>query len=119
MARAILDELKIHPAIQDRVANYHRDVVTAVQTAVAANKVVIVGMRQNPYPRKAKRLLDAKAVAYTYLEYGSYLGDWRRRSALKAWSGWPTLPMVFVNGTLIGGASDLKALIDSGEFDRL
>jgi glutaredoxin-related protein len=27
--------------------------------------------------------------------------------------------MIFVNGTLIGGATDLQKLIDSGEFARL
>ncbi|MBG6074152.1 glutaredoxin-related protein [Polaromonas sp. CG_9.7] len=27
--------------------------------------------------------------------------------------------MVFVKGTLIGGASDLKAMIDSGEFKQI
>ena len=58
-------------------------------------------------------------VRYHYLEYGSYLGQWRRRNALKMWTGWPTFPMVFVRGTLVGGASDLAALIDSGELQRL
>jgi glutaredoxin-related protein len=31
------------------------------------------------------------------------------------WTGWSTLPMIFINGTLIGGASDLQRLIASGE----
>jgi glutaredoxin-related protein len=35
------------------------------------------------------------------------------------WVQWPTFPLVFVNGTFIGGASDLKKLMDSGEFDQL
>ncbi|MNR59923.1 hypothetical protein D3C85_1812870 [compost metagenome] len=54
-----------------------------------------------------------------YLEYGSYLSQWRRRTALKMWSGWPTLPMVFINGALVGGFQDLKKLVDSGEFTAL
>ena len=34
-------------------------------------------------------------LAYRYLpEYGSYFGGWRRRLALKMWTGWPTVPMV-------------------------
>jgi monothiol glutaredoxin len=119
MPRAILDESKLHEAIRVKVADHERVIVDEVKAAIAANKVVVVGMRQNPYPKRARRLLDAKGVSYQYLEYGSYLSDWRRRSALKFWSGWPTLPMIFVNGTLIGGADDLKALIASGEFDRL
>jgi monothiol glutaredoxin len=34
-------------------------------------------------------------------------------------NGWPTFPMVFVKGTLVGGYNDLQALIDSGELKRL
>ena len=56
---------------------------------------------------------------FTYLEYGSYLSAWKQRLRLKMWSGWPTLPMVFVNGTLVGGASELAKLIESGELDEL
>ena len=32
------------------------------------------------------------------------------------WTGWPTLPMVFVKGVLVGGAEDLKRLVESGEL---
>jgi glutaredoxin-related protein len=47
------------------------------------------------------------------------LNTWRRRNALKMWTGWPTFPMVFVKGTLIGGASDLEAMIANGELKAL
>ena len=76
-------------------------------------------MAQNPMPRKARKLLDREQIGYKYLEYGSYLSDWRRRNALKMWTGWPTFPMVFVKGVLVGGASDLRKLIESGELARL
>jgi len=35
------------------------------------------------------------------------------------WTGWPTFPMIFVRGTLIGGATDLDKLIASGELKAL
>jgi glutaredoxin-related protein len=114
MPRAVLDEARIHPAARERVASYHRAVVQEVQDAVAANDIVVVGMRMNPFPKKARRLLDAAGLAYQYLEYGSYLGDWRRRLAIKMWTGWPTYPMVFVKGVLVGGASELEKLLQSG-----
>ena len=86
---------------------------------MAANAVVVVGMRQNPVVKKARKALDAAGVRYAYLEYGSYFNVWRRRNALKMWSGWPTFPMVFAKGMLIGGAEDLDKLIASGELKRL
>lgn len=119
MSRSILDEAHIHPAIRRTVADNHADIVREVQAAVAADPVVVVGMAQNPFPRKARKALDAAGVAYRYLEYGSYLGEWRRRTALKMWTGWPTLPMVFVHGMLVGGANELQRLIDSGELSRM
>jgi glutaredoxin-related protein len=119
MSRSILDENQIHPAIRPAIAASHADIVREVQAAIAAHAVVVVGMAQNPFPRKARKALDAIGAAYEYLEYGSYLSQWRRRTALKMWTGWPTLPMVFVNGMLIGGAAELQKLIDSGEFARM
>jgi glutaredoxin-related protein len=119
MPRPILDEAHIHPAIRDRIAGLHRDIVEEVQAAMAAEPVVVVGMRQNPFPRKARKLLRTAGVPFRYLEYGSYLGDWRRRNALKMWTGWPTFPMVFVKGMLVGGADDLARLIESGELQRM
>jgi glutaredoxin-related protein len=114
--RPVLEESRIHPAVREKIASYRSTVVKEVQDAVAANAVVVVGMRQNPWPRKARRLLDAAGIAYKYLEYGSYLSEWRRRLALKMWAGWPTFPMIFINGVLIGGCQDLERLVQNGEL---
>jgi glutaredoxin-related protein len=118
MARSILGEAQIHPAIRGKIASAQADIVKTVQAAVAANDIVVVGMRQNPHPKKARKALDAAGLPYKYLEYGSYLGQWRARLALKMWTGWPTFPMVFVKGVLVGGAEDLARLLASGELGR-
>ena len=119
MARNVLDESLIHPRARQTISENQADIVREVQAAVAANDVVIVGMAQNPHPKRARKALDAAGIPYKYLEYGSYVSDWRRRTALKMWTGWPTFPMVFVKGTLVGGASDLQALIDNGELRKM
>jgi glutaredoxin-related protein len=119
MPRPILDEQHIHPAIREAVSGNHRAAVEEVMGAVASHPVVIVGMRGNPFPRKARALLDSAGIAYRYLEYGSYFSHWRLRNAIKMWCGWPTLPMVFVRGVLVGGYTDLKALHESGELAKM
>ena len=119
MPRQTLDESRLHPAIRDKVANLHADIVHNVAAAAASNPVLVVGMASNPFCRRARKALQAAGIAYHYLEYGSYLSRWRERNALKMWSGWPTLPMVFVKGNLIGGADDLQKLVASGELNRL
>src|SRR5437773_11719688 len=100
MPRAILPESQIHPAVREKIASYRSDVLKEVQAAVAANEIVVVGMRMNPFPGKARKSLDAGGVAYKYLEYGSYLGEWRRRLVLTMWTGWPTFPVVVGKGVL-------------------
>ena len=117
--RPILDEAHIHDTIREKVAANRTDIVAEVQAAIATNEVVVVGMGINPAPKKARKLLDEAKIPYKYLEYGSYLREWRRRTALKMWTGWQTFPMIFVKGVLIGGASDLAKLLESGELERM
>ena len=119
MPRLILEEARIHPAVRETIASKHHDIVDEVSKAVDANDIVVVGMGINPMPKKARKLLDAAGLAHHYLEYGNYFNTWRRRNALKMWTGWPTFPMVFVKRQLIGGAQDLEKLIASGELKAL
>lgn len=119
MPRKILDDSQIHSAIRTTIEDHHHDIVEEVEYAVATNAVVVVGMAINPMPKRARKALDAAGIAYKYLEYGSYFNNWRRRNALKMWTGWPTFPMVFVKGVLVGGAVDVERLIRSGELKKM
>lgn len=119
MPRPILDEAHIHPAIREKIATHQQDIVREVRAATAAHPVLVVGMAQNPAPKKARKLLEGAGITFHYLEYGSYFNTWRRRNALKMWTGWPTFPMVFVKGVLVGGASDVEAMLASGELKKM
>src|SRR5882724_13484039 len=119
MPRTLLPESQVHPGVREKIANYRSDTVKEVQAAVAANAIVVVGMRMNPFPKKARNALDAAGLAYKYLEYGSYLSEWRKRLVLKMWTGWPTFPMVFVDGALIGGFQDLVKFDESGDLAKV
>src|SRR5258706_16430133 len=119
MSRNVLAEERIHPAIRERIAAHQSDIIKEVDAAARANSILVVGMKQNPVVKQARKALDTAGLKYAYLEYGSYLNTWRRRNALKMWTGWPTFPMIFVNAILVGGAKDLQALIASGELQRM
>jgi glutaredoxin-related protein len=114
MPRHTLNESQIHPAIQGLIANHHREVVEEVQAAMVQHRVMLVGMRQNPVCKAVRKRLSDANIQHHYLEYGSYFSDWRKRNALKLWTGWPTFPMVFVEGVLVGGDKDVQALLASG-----
>jgi len=118
-SRAVLAVERIHPAVRERIAGRHRPIVDEVEAAAAAHPVLVVGMFGNPHCLRARRALKAAGQPFEYLEYGSYLSQWRRRNALKMWTGWPTFPMVFVKGTLIGGADELTRLLAAGELQPM
>jgi glutaredoxin-related protein len=117
--RDTFPEAKVHSAIQEKIATYRHEQVAQVKELIAAHRVVVIGMSQNPYPKRARRLLDDKGIAYEYLGIGSYMSDWKPRLVLKMWTGWPTFPMIFVDGVLIGGFQDLERLDASGELGRI
>lgn len=119
MPRYILDESKIHPSIRSVVESNHRDIVEEVIKAVEQNPILVIGMSGNPNCSRACKLLDKQKKQYKYLEYGSYFKEWRKRNALKMWTGWKTFPMVFVNGMLVGGADDLQKLIQGNELENI
>src|SRR5256886_11975225 len=88
MPRAILPEGQIHPGVREKIASYRSDVLKEVQAAVAANEIVVVGMRMNPFPKKARKALDAAVLAYKYLEYGRLLCESRRPLVLHIGTDW-------------------------------
>lgn len=100
---------KISPEAAAVVEAFHPDIVAEVAATVARERVVVVGMKQNPVVKKARNLLKESGIAFTYLEYGSYTSKWRRRLALKLWARFPTFPMIFIDGVLIGGHDQLAA----------
>ncbi|MBL4606858.1 MAG: hypothetical protein JKY01_03395 [Pseudomonadales bacterium] len=116
MPRKTLDSTKIHNAIQDTVADNQLEIMNEVIQAVESQDIVVIGMSGNPHVGKARKALTAANLPFTYLQYGGYISQWRKRNAVKMWSGWPTFPMVFVKGTLIGGGEETQALINSGEL---
>jgi glutaredoxin-related protein len=119
MPRRILPETRVHPSIREKLGGLRESSVEEVEALIRQHSVVVVGMSQNPFPRRARKLLDQHGIAHHYVGYGSYLSQWRKRLPLKLWTGWPTFPMIFVNGTLIGGYQDLERLLTSGEFREL
>ena len=112
--RSVLDPVRIAPAATDKLQSFHGDVVAEVASAVGKHAVVVVGMAQNPHVKSVRKALTEAAIEFEYLEYGSYFSEWKKRLAIKLWSGWPTFPQVFVRGILIGGEELTVAALADG-----
>jgi monothiol glutaredoxin len=65
---------------------------------------------------RALRALRAAGAPVTAVDI---LPDPSIRQELSAVSGWPTIPQVFVNGELIGGADIVEELAAGGELTRV
>ena len=71
MARAILDDSHIHPAIRETIATHQNGIVQEVRTAVASNDLVVVGAHfsdrgrlfQSDRGRHFNAIVDARRCA--------------------------------------------------------
>jgi len=112
--RPLLPSAQVHPTVNAAMASFHRDVVDEVAQAVARDEWVLVGMATNPFVGRARKLLQSEGITFTELRYGGYASKWKERLAIKMWAGFPTFPMVFRKGVLLGGASELSAMQKAG-----
>ena len=64
---------------------------------------------------RALRALQAAGAPVTAVDV---LPDPRIRQELAQFSGWPTIPQVFIKGELVGGADIVEELYESGELQE-
>ena len=67
----------------------------------------------------SERALNALRAAGAPVTAVDILPDPQIRQELSAYSGWPTIPQVFIGGELIGGADIVEELRESGELARI
>ncbi len=119
MTRPLLPATHVTDRAQDTMGRFHASIIDEVQGLVATRDVVVVGMAWNSSCTRARRLLTEARMPPHYVEYENYITGWRRRLALKMWTGWPTFPQVFVKGVLVGGADDVAAMLQDGSLRAL
>jgi monothiol glutaredoxin len=89
-----------------------------IQDVIATEPVAVFikGTPQIPMCGNSHRALTALREAGAPITAVDILPDPAIRQELQAISGWPTIPQVFVNGELIGGADITQELGESGEL---
>ena len=78
--------------------------------------VVMYGAEYCPFCHRARALLDAKNVDYTYIAVDY---DPIKRQEMETLSGRHTVPQIFINNTPIGGCDDLYALESNGKLNEI
>lgn len=79
-------------------------------------KVVMYMKVPCPYCVNAKRFLEEKGVQYDVIDLTDNPEELQR---IKNETGWRTVPIIMIDGKLIGGYSDMKALNDEGKLDQM
>ena len=68
-----------------------------------------------PFCVRAKRLLQARGIAYEEIDVGN---DPEERAEVVRRSGRRTVPQIFIDGDAVGGYEELARLDASGELAR-
>jgi len=92
-----------------------------IKTSIDENRVMLFmkGTPHQPacgFSARTAGALNALGVQYAALDI---LPDPRIREELSGLSGWPTIPQLFVNGELVGGADIVTEMFESGELAEL
>ncbi|KAG9293996.1 hypothetical protein G9A89_019334 [Geosiphon pyriformis] len=83
---------------------------------------LIIFIKGNPtaprcgFSKQMVSILDEKKLKYDYFDI---LEDEEVRQGLKEFVNWPTYPMLFHKGELLGGLDIVKELNQSGELDKM
>jgi monothiol glutaredoxin len=98
------------------------DVQQRIEEQVTQNPVVLY-MKGNPrFPQcgfsgMAVQVLQACGVSdFVAVDV---LADADIREGIKAYSSWPTIPQLYINGEFVGGADIMREMYQSGELQKL
>ncbi len=62
--RTVLESTKISEAAAKSIEAFHPDCVKEVEKAIKEHQYVVVGMKQNPFVSKARKLLEEKNITF-------------------------------------------------------
>jgi monothiol glutaredoxin len=104
--------------VSDETQNPLRD---AIEEAIKSNPVILFmkGTPEQPMCGFSARTAGALQTLEAPFAAVDILPDPRIRQELSALSNWPTIPQLFVNGELVGGADIVAEMYESGELAEL
>lgn len=85
-------------------------------TDSANARVKIYSKTPCPYCVHAKNLLQSKSIPYTDV---NLTDQFDKMQQIKNETGWQTFPIIFIDGKLIGGFSELRQMDHDGKLEDL
>jgi monothiol glutaredoxin len=93
-----------------------------IDQTVRSNPVVLFMKGSAQFPQcgfSGKAIQILKANGITKLVTVNVLEDDEVRQGIKAYSSWPTIPQLYVNGEFVGGSDILGEMNESGELKKV
>ena len=92
-----------------------------IDELVKKNEVVLFMKGTALFPQcgfssRAIAILDRLGAEYETIDV---LQDAEVRQGIKAFSDWPTIPQLYVNGEFVGGSDIMMEMYESGELQQL
>ncbi|MBM0743805.1 Grx4 family monothiol glutaredoxin [Phormidium sp. CLA17] len=92
-----------------------------IENLVQNNKVMVFMkgnklMPQCGFSNNVVQILNVLGVPFETIDV---LADAEIRDGIKAFSNWPTIPQVYVNGEFVGGSDILIELYQKGELQQI
>jgi monothiol glutaredoxin len=97
------------------------DAQARIDAAVKADRVVLF-MKGTPlFPQCGFSSRAVAILQHVGTEFGSVdvLQDQGIRQGIKAYSDWPTIPQLYVDGAFVGGSDIMMEMYEAGELQQL
>jgi monothiol glutaredoxin len=95
--------------------------IERIEAAVKSNRIMIFMKGNRNFPQcgfSAATIAVFDQLGAPY-ETADVLSDPEVRDQIKAYSSWPTIPQVYIDGKFVGGCDIVRELYESGELQQL
>lgn len=96
-------------------------ILEQIKAEVAGNRVFLYMKGTPDAPACGFSMRVVQILDHLGVQYGArnILEDPRVRMVLSGWSDWPTIPQLFVDGSLVGGCDIVTELYQDGELQKM
>jgi monothiol glutaredoxin len=97
------------------------EAIERIQSAISGNRICIFMKGNRNFPQCGFSAATIQIFEEIGAPYGTVdvLSDPEVRDQIKAYSNWPTIPQVYIDGKFIGGCDIIRELHETGELQTI
>ena len=97
------------------------DATQTIQKTISENKVALFMKGTAQFPQCGFSSQIVQILNYLGVEYAdvNVLADQELREGIKAFSNWPTIPQLYIDGEFVGGCDIVREMFQTSELQDL